>query len=655
MLARLSNTIADEEMDYQTFSMEILTTLKIIIGSLAPADLLRYPQLFWTTAACLNTIHETEFTESLAMLDKLLDNVDISDPMVASQLFQGRPAKWEGGFSGIQALVYRGLKSCKSLDRTLAVLRRLSSLPTNGLIGDSSRLLFTILANLPHFLHRFDPDFSVGQRKQVFGYAGLLAQVADAERRPRLSAALQGFVDGQFAGADDFLRRIMMEIRSYYFPEQDVQSLIFVMGLLTNSIDWFRVKLMDILLVLIPLMDMRRPEVTCHGPDLISPLLRLLQTDLCPKALAVMDKIMIVTGNPLERHHIRMSMVSSSSSHALRKEYEHVRSLYGIPEPTGWSIPIPAAQSSLTRANVHAVFYTCAEVDDTEAQNAVRPEVEFLEDGFNDGSFRPDRTNTMQSVDTQADSNIGDILQKLDSLDDFFDDSEAYNILDVVPGSAPQQVLTGQFVDSNANLYDQQTAPILCKSLARTASTSSFHHGLTESRPANSALEGNYNDGSDSIAPLHPSAAAPSPAQRPFMHIRSVTSPSNNLHPSTLPVHHETTSASDGSAILSDNGTGYSKLCDDGDDDFGDKLTALRKRQISPSASKSRTAVEGPTSIESMLRSGVNSVKRFTGATSSSRERDRQRIIAHAITSPHMPKVPPEYLSGQMTSPSSQG
>ena len=56
MLARLSNTIADEHTDYQTFSMEILTTLKVIIGALEPKNLLRYPQLFWTTCACLNTI-----------------------------------------------------------------------------------------------------------------------------------------------------------------------------------------------------------------------------------------------------------------------------------------------------------------------------------------------------------------------------------------------------------------------------------------------------------------------------------------------------------------------------------------------------------------------------------------------------------------------
>ena len=51
MLARLSNTIADDAEEVQTFSMEILTTLKTIIAALEPVDLLKYPQLCWATWA----------------------------------------------------------------------------------------------------------------------------------------------------------------------------------------------------------------------------------------------------------------------------------------------------------------------------------------------------------------------------------------------------------------------------------------------------------------------------------------------------------------------------------------------------------------------------------------------------------------------------
>ncbi|KAH1714829.1 hypothetical protein KXX60_003788 [Aspergillus fumigatus] len=646
MLARLSNTIADEEADYQTFSMEILTTLKIIISSLAPADLLRYPQLFWTTCACLNTIHETEFIESIGMLEKFLDSVDMSDPAVVTELIQGQPPKWEGGFDGLQNLVYKGLKSSESLNRTLDVLHRLSGLPNNALIGNSDRLLFTILANMAHFLHQFDPDVD---DPKTLARATLLARVAEGEGCPRLAASLLGLANGQYKTENDFLNHIIAEMRSYYFPRQDVQSLIFLMGLLTNTTKWFRVKIMKILCVLIPEIDMRRPEVTSHGPDLISPLLRLLQTELCPQALEVMDHIMTVSGNPMERHHIRMSMASSSSSRAIRKEYEKIQSLYGIPEPTGWSIPMPATQSSVTRHNVHAVFYTCAEVDPMEVQETVTPEVEFHADEYND-SFFPMRADTMKSMDTQMDGNMGDIVQKLDSLDDFFEETEPINSgLDVMP-DASLRGFTGAYADTSAHLYDQQTAPILRKSLARTASTSSFHNGLAESRPPNQRF--------DSVGVYSPNTLMPQVSGhtlRPTTHARSVTSPANNLYP-----------PSSSNVQFSTPPLGFSESAYLSDDEFEDGLYEFDERLTNnkpPTVfhnSQGRSVTDGSSSLESMIRSGM---RRLTGGAAANREKERQRDLIRAqhraavqtANSPRVPKVPPEFLTGPTSNPTSPG
>ncbi|KAL4907131.1 hypothetical protein BDW74DRAFT_175916 [Aspergillus multicolor] len=648
MLARLSNTIADEEADYRTFSLEILTTLKIIISSRAPADLLRYPQLFWTTCACLNTIHETEFIESVGMLEKFLDRVDMSDPMVVGELINGQPPKWEGGFDGIQNLVYKGLKSSQSLNRTLDILHRLSGLPNNDLIGDGNRLLFTILANLSHFLRQFDPNVD---DSKTLARATLLARVAEGEGCPRLAASLLGFANGQYKAENDFLNHIITEIRSYYYPQQDIQSLIFLMGLLTNATDWFRIKVMKILCAVIPEVDMRRPDVTSHGPDLISPLLRLLQTDLCPQALQVMDHIMTVSGNPMERHHIRMSMASSASSRAIRKEYERIQSLYGIPEPTGWSIPMPAAQSGVTRHNVHAVFYTCAEVDRVDDQETVPAEVAFHADDYSD-SFFPMRADTMQSIETTTDGNMGDIVQKLDSLDDFFEDTESsHPTLDALPDMALRG-FAGSYVDSNASIYDQQTAPILRKSLARTASTSSFHNGLVDSRPTNMRFDGvGYHSAGASTPHLSTQTL------RPVSHTRSVTSPVNHVFSPTSagpqfsipPIGaHEPTFFSD-----DEN--------EEGSFDFDERLMT-NKHPVHPlaMANQQRSATDSSSSLESMIRSGM---RRLTGGTAAGRDKERQRefvraqqrAIAQTANSPRVPKVPAEYLGGSPSYPSSPG
>ncbi|KAL4946812.1 hypothetical protein BDV06DRAFT_181599 [Aspergillus oleicola] len=644
MLARLSNTIADEEADYRTFSMEILTTLKILISSRAPSDLLRYPQLFWTTCACLNTIHETEFVESIGMLEKFMDRVDMSDPMVVGELVNGQPPKWEGGFDGIQNLVYKGLKSAQSLNRTLDILHRLSALPNNDLIGDGNRLLFTILANLSHFLRQFDPNVD---DPKTLARATLLARVAEGEGCPRLAASLLGFANGQYKAENDFLNHIITEIKSYYFPQQDVQSLTFLMGLLTNATDWFRVKVMKILCAVIPEVGMRRSDVASHGPDLISPLLRLLQTDLCPQALQVMDHIMTVAGSPLERHHIRMSMASSASSKAIRKEYERIQSLYGIPEPTGWSIPMPAAQSAVTRNNVHAVFYTCAEVDRVEAQETVPPEVEFHADEYNDNFF-PMRADTMQSIETQTDGNIGDLVQKLDSLDDFFEDTDtSHPTLDALPDMALRG-FAGSYVDANANIYDQQTAPILRKSLARTASTSSFHNGLVDSRPTNMR----FDSGLHTTGTTTPHSSTQT--LRPVSHTRSVTSPVNHVFsPPTGPQFSSPQIGTHEPTFLSDD------EIDDGGFDFDERLM-VNKHPVAPFTHQTRSVTDGSSSLENMIRSGM---RRLTGSTAASRDKERQRefvraqhrAIAQTTNSPRVPKVPAEYLGGATSNPNSPG
>lgn len=669
MLARLSNTIADEETDYQTFSMEILTTLKIIISSLAPADLLRYPQLFWTTCACLNTIHETEFVESIGMLDKFLDNINLWDLAVVTQLIEGQPAKWEGGFNGIQNMVYKGLKSSGSLDRTLDILHRLTALPNNKLVGDNNRLLFTVMANLPHFLHHFEDPMD-GPR--LVARANLLARAAETEGHIRLAASLVGFANDQYKDEDTFLKHIVSEIQTCYFPQQEVECLIFLMGLLTNTISWFRIKLMKILCVVIPLIDMRQSDVTCHGPDLISPLLRLLQTDLCPHALQVMDHIMTVSGNPMERHHIRMSMASSTSSRAIRKEYERIQSLYGIPEPSGWSIPMPAAQSSVTRGNVHAVFYTCAEVDRVEAQETTNPEVGFRADDNND-SFLPARTDTMKSMETQTDGNMGDILQRLDSLDDFFEETEMLDPpVHAIPGSALPG-FTDNYVDSSANLYDQQTAPILRKSLARATSSSSFHDGLAESGTPNLRLDNTSTAPAAPTAPITATAEAepptnggtmtpqpPSSQAMRSLHVRSMTLPAN--HPNFTPPQPPPTNPPPSrpppvelneSSLLSDDEV------EDGSSDI-DERTLGPQPPVTRPVVKARNVTEGSSSLESRIRSGM---RRLTGASANSRDKERQREIIRAqqrsfgqgITSPRVPKVPPEYISGPMSNPTSPG
>lgn len=631
MLARLSNTVADDEGEVQTFSMEILTTMRAIIAAMQPSDLIQYPQLFWTTCACLDTIHEAEFMEAMLMLDRFLDKVNLADPAVIRILEENAPEKWEGQFEGLARLVYKGIRSSVCLDRSLRLLERLVVLPSNRIVGDEGRLVYTVLANMPRYLQSFD---QMTREEAVTANAQILAGVAGQYSCIDLEQALTAFANKRYRAAKDFVAQTMSAIRSAFFPAFEYGSLIFLLGLLGNKIDWMKINTMEVLCFIIPEIDMKKPEIASKGSDLISPLLRLLQTEFCPQALKVLDYIMDMTGEatPLERQHLRMSMAGGHSTRAIRKQYAGTQSLYGIPEESGWSIPVPAHHAHLTRANVHAVFYTCAPNANADTSAAATPKLEFgNEDGYpfsppHLGNFPSTydgpafeglayasstyaRTDTMTSEDMRAggESHIGELVMKLDSLDDFFenddDDIDDTETLTDLPNSSAYS--TGRYTngsyassgysgntygsayggsvhssmqstyDNRENLYDQQTAPILHKSLTRNASVTSFHSGFADMRlfprdpprlDPGVMTPGAFSSFSPSATPATgspatatasstpgglPTTGAGGLGARPNLHARSVTSPSaphqeqySHLSPTTSRTHTHSHTAS---------------------------------------------------------------------------------------------------------------
>ncbi|KAF2871432.1 cell morphogenesis N-terminal-domain-containing protein [Massariosphaeria phaeospora] len=642
MLARLSNTISDDESDIQTFSMEILTTLSTIIEALQPADLMQYPQLFWTTCACLNTIHEGEFMESMSMLEKILDKLDLEDPEVIQVLEESCPEKWEGQFDGLSPLIYKGARSSLCLERSLRLLGRLCVLPSSRIVGDESRLVYTILANMPRFLRSFEPGVKDGS---VYDTAEMLAGVAEEYQCANLSQALTAFAKKRYRVDKDFLAQTMSAIRSSFFPALEYGSLVFLIGLLTNKIDWMKINTMDVICVIIPEIDMRKPEIASKGPDLISPLLRLLQTDFCPQALRVLDLAMNMTGqiHPQAGVHLRMSMAGSHSSRPFKKQFEKTQSIYGIPEESGWAIPIPAHHSQLTRANVHAVFYTCGIIEDEDAETLATPQIEFRQEEFPFSPLSGYRTDTMTSEDTRGESHIGELVMKLDSMDNFFEDDDETEILTDLPSSpmfGAGRYANGSYSngtgDVRENLYDQQTAPILNASLTRNASVTSFHTAFKDSKmspvprePAvmTPAAFNSFTSAPTSTTPKGPSVLLPS---RPGLHSRSVTSPS-------APNQHQRLSPGLSSSAV-----------DEHDEAFSDDDVAIGRSSNTTPTDKPFSSIENmirplTQDTRSRIRSGM---RRLTGGGGDPKEREKTReAVKLALQkSPQVPKVPDIYL-----------
>lgn len=611
MLVRLSNTVADEDTEIQTFAMEILTTLKTLIVKLDAEKLATFPQLFWTTCACLESINEREFQEAVEMLEQFLNKLDFQSPAVRKLLYDGQPAKWDGPFDGVQPLLYKGLRSSACWASTLRTMDKLVRLPNDGLVGDDSRIFFTILANSPRFLHALDAEALDGE---VIRTADNLLAVADAQGFPGIAQVLDNYLAKNYRSGEEFIQQLFRSLKEYFLPQFDFQMVTMLMGLLTNSTSWINIKTMRILCVIIPEVDMKRAEIAGHGSDLISPLLRLLQTEYCMEALEVLDHIITMSGSSMDKHYLRMSMMRSTSK-AIRKEYERTQSLFGIPEQSGWAIPVPAKKTDFTRANVHAAFYMCQSAEDAATEVAPTPDVEFHADEFPYGYFTPsERADTMMSDEFRGESNMGDLVSKLDSLDDFFDD---------ISTSPPSEGRSSRTItefspdafESGAQLYDEQILPIL----HQASNNTSFQNGFPDRTPmmsregsANTMNPGAFNIGGPGPAML---------SNRPGLHSRSITSPSA---PASYSPHLGDFASDDEFA---------EDVFSDGDDER-------------PNAGGG----EGSFFLENMIRPLAQSTRSRMRRLTGGRSRDER-----FTTSPQLPKIPSNFLGQQKGQPPVQG
>ena len=627
ILLRLSNTIArDDADDAGLFTLEILTTLKAQVERVTPLDLVEHPQFFWTTCACLDTIHEKEFQLGLSMLDLLLNKMDLSDPGIVKILLDRKPKEWQGSFEGLAALVYKGVRSSQSMFRSLDIMEKLIRMPSNAVVGGEDRLLYTLLANLPRYLHYFDDQSSDGS---CLDSAEALALAAESQNYVNLVRSLRQFARGHYRIEKDFLAQCVSALRNSFFPAYEFSSLVFLLGMVNNNTTWTKVKTMQILSTILADVDMRKPEIASQGPDLISPLLRLLQTEHCQQALDVLDNVIDMTGTPLDNKHLRMSMAGSHSSKATRKEYDNTKSLYGIPEESGWSIPMPAIHSRQTQNNTYYTANSLVPDDEvTSPPTAGTPEVEFHVEEDQDSYFGDH--SMIITPDEHPDVSMNELALKLDSLDDFFDEQAE-------PASSPDRPGPARYpsglIEERENLYDEQALPILHRSLQRNTSVTSFQTGFAELR---------YPQGRDPMV-MNPGAFAQNQCQshtgnptsapiRPGLHNRSITTPAEVM----------TTLKRPGAAHLHNDIASGDEAGDEPEPFSDDELFTIGRAHTTEEPNHGQHTVK-PAGFKAGFRSGLRRLASTSGRSEAARV--AQANHNNSNRSPRVPKVPAQYLS----------
>ena len=448
LLGRLSNTVSAADENLQSFTTEILQTITALTAK-GEVDWSSLPQIFWCTCASLSTTVQQEFSQVLELLDELLMKIDLDDPDSVELLLLQRPPDWEGSAS-LQPPLLKGLRSSNTWEKTLKILCLLAKTQDNRLIDPSGgriRDLYTL--SLPCSLYSMTSEAPEDTLRHL---AESISVLAVKEGKQSISKIMTSFAKNHFRTRDDFLRQSVAGLREHYGQDwTEIASLL--LGLVLNRERWVQIHAMHILKVL---FQQPRNPLRQLGSELLMPLLRLLDTDLAPQALDVLEESIVISGGAAARHVLRMSMHMPNLLQIKETETDDIGTVFGIPDESGWSVARADELRETCRHNVMAVFDTCSMATRPSCIE-FEPEVEAL------ASCRIPRDE------------IDGLVKDLHELTSFFQDEEPRNVS--TPHLPPNRRLEARVAailaksTASANVSDVPQTPFLdVFSIARAAS-----------------------------------------------------------------------------------------------------------------------------------------------------------------------------------------
>ncbi|KAI8612838.1 cell morphogenesis N-terminal-domain-containing protein [Chytriomyces sp. MP71] len=371
LLLRFSSTAGDKVIDIQSYSLEILMTMKSIIERLIATEVLAFPQLLWATVAMLSTPLEHEFIKGVELLMALVTKVDLNDSAAEICFLQVKPVKWKGVFTGIQPIVMRGIHSVAAEGACLNLLNTLALIKSDALVDSSdTRMLSLFLANFPRLMQGFESDpyvnggNLVGFRKEdTRSTAETLAKFADRCQKFSFGRLFLSYSKQRFRTLEDFIQQFVFSLRDNFFPQQQAVAIQIVTSLLANKLPFYQKWTLRLLKLIIPLLseslESQDFELIDMEKDLILPCIEALKGSSGDIAASVLE--MLLTGESTKNDKFLRKNYGQISQEA----YEKVMHLMenGDAKPagaTGWKVVGDLNRSmKATRYNLASVVVTC--------------------------------------------------------------------------------------------------------------------------------------------------------------------------------------------------------------------------------------------------------------------------------------------------------
>ena len=415
ILSRLSNTISDESPDAQLFSKEILITLSAILREIDTSVLAEIPQMVWAVVACLSTVSEEEFGEAVGMMHMIKDKLEDAPLSCYTAIESNRPPSLKSPKSTLIRLANHGLSSSTTANSSWSfIVTCLSSASSSVFVPVLPNLALLYALVLPWGLQALELG-SIPE--DICTYSTLIAQYAENQEHIGITRVMNSLAKNRFRTKDDYVRQAIGNMKEYFSIQERREILIAYLGLLLNPLTWLKLRSLTLLKAFVKINALSDTDLEGIGPDLLSPLLQLLPTELAPQALEIFDEPV-----PLVNYALSGSSRpgTASSRRPRTGESAVTKIIFGEPTETGWYMPDPEASRQTTRQQLKEVVDSCGaqSVPSRPASPltfAMTDEVESIEPSQMDSKTQSDGGDT---------STLGDMVDALHDLGTFFDISD---------------------------------------------------------------------------------------------------------------------------------------------------------------------------------------------------------------------------------------
>lgn len=423
MLARLADSVSDQSGDSHVFAQEILLTLTTIVNVCPTPVLEDVPHLFWGSLACLESGNENEVALVCAMATNAIERLEQLSSNSIKAIASVKPEQLD--IPGmLRHLAWRAFASTTTMEPAWAFFTILaSSAEAATLIPLVSSFHLMLPIALLYGLQALETgETSV----ELISFTEGLAALATANDQHSMARIMTSLGKNRFRSKEDLIRQSINCMAECSNAEQRIEIFVFLLGALNNPLEWVRIRVLTILKAYARQVNLDEAQIDDLGSDLLRPLLRLLQSNLAPLVLEVLDEKIPIPHdtagktNGYGQSHVNGSRPSTASSRrpGHLPDTENVpldtRSLiFGEPSSTGWCLPDPSQGADAVRTKLRALVESCGVQGKTSADNSP---FEFAteDDQFateNDFSF----SDTRSQVDGDA-SVLGDMVSTLHDL-----------------------------------------------------------------------------------------------------------------------------------------------------------------------------------------------------------------------------------------------